>query len=126
MIDFFAHHFHAGARVEAQAGVAGEALENQGLMQGQMISASKSYYCEQHPDHDVFFNACIFIKERKRLKATYRQIWWGDIDITLSRLALLAAADAAGVDLYVTREKYRWKGYQGQRDDSVVFIKAQR
>jgi hypothetical protein len=39
---------------------------------------------------------------------------------------LMEAADAAGVDLYVTREKYRWKGYSGQKDDEVMFIKARK
>lgn len=126
MSDFFNFHFFAGARVEAQAGAVGEALENEGLHQGAMLGASKTYYYESHPDHVVFFNACIFVKERgKWFKTTWRQIWWGDIDITVSRSALIKAADAAGVDLYVTRESYRWKGYQGQKDDEVVVIKHQ-
>jgi hypothetical protein len=113
----------ADEQQQRDAGAVGEALEDAGLPAGRMLSASKSYYYEQHPDHDVFFNACIFIKERKWFKVTYRQIWWGDIDLTLSRPALIAAADAAGVDLYVTREKYRWKGYQGQRGDDVFVFK---
>lgn len=120
------YHFFAGARIKAHAGAVGEALEAQGLYAGCMLSASKAYYYKQHPDHEVFFNACIFIKERKRLKAIYRQVWWGDLDLTLSRSALIAAADAAGVDLYVTREKYRWEGYSGQKDDAVVLFKAKR
>jgi hypothetical protein len=131
MTDFFSHHFNAGASVEAQAGAAGEALEDQGLAQGRMISQSKSYYCEQHPDHDVFFNACIFIKERTRFLqrgSHYRQVWWGDIDITLSQASLVAAADACGQDLWVTSEKYRWEGFHGKDESlgavTVVFFKA--
>lgn len=117
---------HATDDQHRDARVLDEALEAQGLLQGRMISASKSGYCEQYPDHDVFFNACIFIKERKRLKATYRQVWWGDLDLTLSRSALIAAADACGVDLYVTRESFRWEGYSGQKGDGVMFIKAHK
>jgi hypothetical protein len=126
MSDIFNYHFFAGARVEAQAGAIGEALEAQGLYAGRMVSSSKSYYCEQHPDHIVFFNACMFVKERHWFKSTYRQVWWGDIDFTESQAAIEAAADACGHDLYVTREKYRWEGYKGEKDDEVVVYKTQR
>lgn len=123
MSNTFNYHFFAGARVEAQVGAIGDALEAQGLHQGCMLSASKSYYYHEHPDNIVFFNACMFVKERRWLKTTYRQVWWGDIDLTVSQAAVVAAADACGHDLYVTREKYRWKGYQGQRGEDVFVFK---
>jgi hypothetical protein len=126
MSNFFTHHFYAGARVEAQAGAVGQALEGQGLLQGTMLSGSKSYYQEQHPDHKVFFNGCIFIKEPNWVlwrRSSYRQIWWGDIDLTESRGAVIAAADACGQDLWVTLEKYRWDGYHGE-DEGAVYFKA--
>src|SRR5512146_1032377 len=119
MSDFFTRHFHAGARIEAQAGIAGQVLEAQGLRQGAMISPTK-----ECPDgHMCFFNACIFVKERAHWwsKATYRQVWWGDIDLTSSRSAVIAAADILGRDLWVTRERYRWDGYNGESDGAVYF-----
>jgi hypothetical protein len=121
MNNFFIHHFYAGARVEAQSSAVGQALEDQGLLQGKMLSASKTGYCDLHPDHTVFFNACIFIKERKGFRPEYRQVWWGDIDLTESRGAVIAAADACGQDLWVTREKYRFDGYHGEKDGAVFF-----
>ena len=125
MSDFFNYHFNAGARIEAQAGAVGQALEDQGLRQGQMLSASKSYYRDQHPDHEVYFNGCIFIKEPVQWwqfsnvgewfrPSSYRQVWWGDIDLTASRSALALAAGMCGQDLYVTRERYRFDGYHGE------------
>ena len=136
-MDFFTKHFYAGMRIEAQAGAAGDALEAQGLHQGAMISATKT--CPK--GHECFFNACIFIKERKPLTwhnvlasaglalivrpTAYRQVWWGDIDLTLSRSAVIAAADVLGRDLWVTRERYRWHGYHGE-DEGAVLIKHVR
>ena len=126
MSDFFNYHFNAGARIEAQAGAVGQALEDQGLHQGAMLSQSKSYYCDQHPDHEVYFNGCIFIKERKLLalpwmRSSYRQVWWGDIDLTASRSALTLAAGMCGQDLYVTRERYRFDGYHGESEGVRFF-----
>jgi hypothetical protein len=114
MSNLFNYHFNAGARIEAQAGAVGQALEGQGLLQGQMLSASKTGYCDLYPDHTVFFNGCIFIKRRKRsalpwMRSSYRQVWWGDIDLTASWDAVQAAAKACGRDLYVTPESYRWQ-----------------
>ena len=115
-------HFNAGARVAAQAGEAGYELEKHGLAQGRMVSASKSAYEEQHPDHEVFFNGCIFVKERRLFRrTTYRQVWWGDIDLTESQAVVQAAADTLGQDLWVTRERYRWNGYNGETDSAVHF-----
>ncbi len=137
MSDFFTKHFYAGMRVEAQAGAVGKALEDQGLGQGRMIS-----FIKQCPvGHECFFNACIFIKERKPLTwrsilasgglalivrpVEYRQVWWGDIDLTLSLNAVQAAADILRRDLWVTRERYRWHGYHGE-PASVVAVKFDR
>lgn len=118
-MSFFTDHFYAGMRIEAQAGAAGEALEAQGLRQGAMISGSKT--CPK--GHVCFFNACIFIKERKRWwqRSTYRQVWWGDIDLTQDRSSVIAAADALDRDLWVTRERYRWHGYKGEDEGAVLF-----
>lgn len=126
MSDFFTHHFFAGARIEAQVGAVRDALERHGLYAGRMVSQSKSSYSEGHPDNLVFFNACIFIKKRRWFKSTYRQVWWGDIDLTLSQTPLVAAADDCGQDLWVTRERYRWDGYHGETPDelSVVIFRA--
>ncbi len=133
MSDFFTKHFYAGQRVEAEAGAVGDVLEAQGLRQGAMISASKT--CPK--GHECFFNGCIFIKERIPLTwrnilasaglalivrpVEYRQVWWGDIDLTLSRDAVIAAVDVLNRDLWVTRERYRWNGYNGENKDAVRF-----
>lgn len=122
MSDFFTHHFYAGARIEAQAGAAGKALEDQGLAQGRMISANK--ICPE--GHECFFNGCIFIREplsismrKGTLRRIYRQVWWGDIDLTLSLEAVGRAADTLGRTLWVTRERYRWNGYHGEHEGAV-------
>ena len=92
-------------------------LADEGLQCSRMISGSKSYYCEQHPDHTVFFNACIWIRLkatdlRGRLlkRGTYQQVWWGDLDLDVDGPAIQRAADARKEPLYVTRERYSFAG----------------
>ena len=41
-----------------------------------LISGSKSFYRDSHPDNIVFFNANVFTKEDGK-------IWFGDIDLTI-------------------------------------------
>jgi hypothetical protein len=79
-------------------------LEEHGLLSGRMVHSSKSTYGSLHPDNEVFFNACIFAADN------LQQIWWGDIDLTVSDETLKALA-ALGHKFYVTRESvYRWDG----------------
>ena len=44
-------------------------MENK-LIEGRMISASKSGYMKRHPDNLVLFNANVFDEDNKK-------IWWG-------------------------------------------------
>ena len=70
---------------------------------GQMLSGDKGSYARKYPDRKVFFNACVFDK-------AFTQIWYGDIDFTLSTDALTKLAAEIGT-IYVTREMpYRFEG----------------
>lgn len=64
---------------------------------GAMISESKSGYRDRHPDNVVVFNANLASK-------SYGKIWYGDIDITISKDKLFLAREAVGEDLYVLYE----------------------
>lgn len=73
-------------------------------MTGRMIHPSKSTYCDKHPDNEVFFNACIFDYD-------LRQVWWGDLDLTVSDEDLKKVVKINCKPFYVTRESsYRWDG----------------
>jgi hypothetical protein len=81
-----------------------EQLEAELGWTGKMLSASKSDYRRRYPDHEVFFNACIFTEDGT-------QVWFGDLDLTLDNAKLQAAATAIGQELYVTPEQpYRFVG----------------
>lgn len=73
---------------------------------GRMVSSSKSDYNQSHPDHEVFFNACIFTEGGT-------QVWFGDIDLTRDSDLVQEAATTIGQKLFVTPENpFRWKGLQ--------------
>lgn len=77
---------------------------------GAMISASKSGYERKHPDNEVFFNACIFdVKSGE-------QLWFGDIDLTLSADKLQMVANKLGKKIVVTTEyPWRWEGFSEKK-----------
>lgn len=68
-----------------------------GLFMGRMISSSKSYYRENHPNNIVYFNANIITKE-------YGKIWYGDLDLTLDAPKLNELAKILGTTIYVLSE----------------------
>lgn len=75
---------------------------------GAMISASKSGYDRAHPDNTVYFNACIWNKEKE-------EIWFGDLDITENTDRLVALANKVG-KIYVTPEQpWRFYGWDKKR-----------
>lgn len=78
---------------------------------GQMLSGSKLAYSQAHPKHTVFFNACVFDESG-------RQIWHGDLDITLTGDHLQELANKIGT-IYVTPEHpYRFEGFEeGKKKD---------
>lgn len=100
-----------------------EALEQHVGYSGRMLSGSKSAYHDAHPDHTVFFNACVF-------NGKFTQVWHGDVDVTAESDKMQAAADASGQTLYLTREhRYRWDGLDkkslkaGLKDETVYAFK---
>ena len=70
---------------------------SRGLIQGRLISSSKSAYREMNPDNEVYFNANIFVLGEGK-------IWYGDIDITKDGEKLKEIAKEIGRDLFVLRE----------------------
>jgi len=72
-------------------------LAKHGFINGRMISLSKSRYGESHPNHKVYFNACIFDKKAK-------EVWYGDIDITEDEDKLKQIAKESKQTFYVTPE----------------------
>jgi hypothetical protein len=74
-----------------------EAFNNRGMISGRMISASKTGYREKFPDHEVYFNANIFVLGEGK-------VWYGDLDINRDREALSEIAAESGVTLYIVSE----------------------
>jgi hypothetical protein len=74
-----------------------KAFDCRGLLEGRMLSFSKSYYRDDHPENEVLFNANIFCKE-------FGKIWYGDIDVTLEGKLLDEIATELNITLYVLRE----------------------
>ena len=64
---------------------------------GRMISGSKIGYLSEHRGNVVLFNANIATKKSGK-------IWYGDIDITISRKTLENIAKTLNEDLYIVRE----------------------
>jgi hypothetical protein len=73
-----------------------EALNKQLGFYGTMISGSKTGYSLAHPKNLAIFNANICTEEKK--------IWYGDIDLTLSKDKLVEIAKNTDTDLYVFYE----------------------
>lgn len=98
-----------GSDVELQIGeIAVEILGDH----GRLLSMSKTAYRDEHPDHLVYFNACIFdghkLSPRRRRKAT--QLWFGDLDLTLDEAKLQELADRIGPIVVTPETPYRFKG----------------
>jgi len=71
-------------------------MENK-LVEGRMISASKSGYRNRYPKNLALFNANIFNEDNKK-------IWWGDLDITKDIKALKELAKNEGKTIFILRE----------------------
>ena len=76
--------------------------------------------------HNLYWNACVFIKEPGRigasgpaipgLRPSYRQIWGGDLDVTEKHEALQKLARDLRATLYVTPEQpWRFVGFESGR-----------
>lgn len=68
-----------------------------GLHVSRMISFSKSFYREEYPDNEVYFNANVFTLEDGK-------IWYGDLDLTLDTEKLKDVSKEIGKKLYVLYE----------------------
>jgi hypothetical protein len=64
---------------------------------GRLLSYSKSIYRQTYPEHEVYFNANIFIHPGLK-------VWYGDLDITLDKNTLSEIAKELKTDLYILRE----------------------
>lgn len=65
-------------------------------MCGKMISGSKSGYCQRNPRNLAIFNANVCTQTEK--------IWFGDLDVTLSKQVLSQLAQKLNEDIYVLYE----------------------
>ncbi len=66
-------------------------------MWGIMLSGSKLAYSQQHPDHEVYYNANLFVEG-------YGKLWFGDVDLTRDADKLQALADEIGACVYILYE----------------------
>lgn len=67
---------------------------------GKLISGSKSGYRKAYPLNMVFFNANICVIDGKKTV----KVWWGDIDVTLSRNLIKKIANETQEDIYILCE----------------------
>lgn len=69
---------------------------------GRLLSASKSFYRDNHQNNIVFFNGNIYDLEGIK-------IWHGDVDITADLNKLKDIATTFGETIFVTTEQpFRW------------------
>lgn len=74
---------------------------------GKLLAYSKSSYSRAHPDHQVFYNACIFDA------ASEEQLWFGDVDMTKQEAHLQKVANSLGRDIILTAEyPFRFEGLE--------------
>ena len=73
---------------------------------GGIIGGSKSGYRREHPDNDPVFNSNIVVETKDPIlqKNKYEKIWYGDIDLTLSKDKLEDLAKELGRTIYVLSE----------------------
>ncbi len=64
---------------------------------GKMISFSKSGYRQHYPDNFVVFNSNICTREDGK-------VWYGDIDVTVSKQDLIEVAKTLNRDIYILYE----------------------
>jgi len=79
-------------------------LEAAGLFAGRQLSASKTGTV----GHRYFWNACIFVPDGHK---AFKQVWWGDVDVSIEESLLQEIATRTGMTFYLTREQpYRFDG----------------
>ena len=70
---------------------------------GRLLADDKDEYSLSHPGHTVCFNACVFDRRG-------REIWFGDLDLTLEGNKLRQLAAAVGPVWITPEHPYRWQG----------------
>lgn len=83
-----------------------QAFIDEGFIPGRMLSLSKSGYRERFPEHEVHFNANIFLLDEGK-------VWYGDIDINKDTDTLQRISSSLGKSIYILRE---WDGRFGNED----------
>ena len=63
---------------------------------GNLLSGSKSMYRSMFPKNMILFNGNVYIGTSK--------VWWGDIDVTLSKSALSELSYIENANVYVLHE----------------------
>jgi hypothetical protein len=88
-------------------------FEKENLLQGRMISHSKSGYRDKFPENEVYFNANIFVLGEGK-------IWYGDLDVTKDMDRLENIAKELGKDLYILREMDGRFGNEELKDSEII------
>lgn len=88
------------------------------LYYSRMISFSKSFYRENFPNNEVYFNANIFIIDKKKA----HKIWYGDLDLTIDEKVLKKIAKEIKYDLYILREMDGRFGNENLTPEKVLLV----
>ena len=86
-------------------------------MWGRMLSGSKVAYSEAYPNHEIYYNANLFVEGQGK-------VWFGDIDLTEDALSLQAIADQLGARVYILYE-HDGRFDKEARDDYAAVAKWQ-
>lgn len=74
-------------------------------LSGTLLSSSKSYYKKQFPNHLILFNSNIFTI----WNGLKTKIWWGDLNVNLSKDTLLSLSKEFNLPLHCLYESDgRW------------------
>lgn len=87
-------------------------FEDNGLYQGRLISGSKSGYRNRYPDHDILFNANIFIPSKGK-------VWYGDLDITLDAPVLQKICNEYNEEMIIVPEMLGRFGTENRSYDEI-------
>lgn len=88
-------------------------FESHGFNFSRLIGGSKTLYRRAHPEHDIVFNARIYLLEDyqnnpKMIKDFCEgqkiEIWYGDLDLTLDREELKKVQKEIGITIVITTE----------------------
>lgn len=96
-----------------------EIFKQNGLNNGRMISATKSGYIKKYSEHEVYFNANVFILGEGK-------IWYGDLDLDKDTEKLKSVAAELGKSLYVLKEKDGRFGKEKLSDPEILELAVRK